>query len=138
MVHYVRTNREVEGKATRNKQQEDNVRSAELDFMLDLETLIKETAANPDLVELNCCNEDINTNQIPNNYKAVAKKLTHRWGIIMVDNRIVIPKSLRITALNALHFGHPGINKTCSDATIFWWPNMREDIKKMHSLPQPR
>ena len=44
----------------------------------------------------------------------------------MVDDRIVEPKSLRYAALNALHFGHPGINKMCSDAAIFWWPNMRE------------
>ena len=35
-VHYVRINRVVEQKATRNKQQEDNIRAAELDFMLDL------------------------------------------------------------------------------------------------------
>ena len=91
-VHYVRINRIVEQKAKRNKQQEDNIRSAELDFMLDLETFIKETAAGPDLIELNCCIEENNTEQIPQNYKTVAKKLTHRWGIIMVDDRIVIPK----------------------------------------------
>ena len=46
----------------------------------------------------------------------------------MVDDRIVIPKSLRYAALNALQFGHTGINKMCSDAMIFWWPNMREDF----------
>ena len=40
-VHYVRINCEVEQKATRNKQQEDNVRAADLYFMLDLETLIR-------------------------------------------------------------------------------------------------
>ena len=97
--------------------------------MLDLETLMKETTADPELIELNCCLEDNNTNMIPNEYRMVAKKLTHRWGIIKVDDRIVIPKSLRYAALNALHFGHPGINKMCSDA-IFWWPNMQEDIEK--------
>ena len=129
-VHYVRINRIVEQKAKRNRQQEDNIRSAELDFMLDLETLLKDTAADPDLIELNCCIEDNNLEQIPQNYKTVAKKLTHRWGIIMVDDRIVIPKSVRYAALNALHFGHPGINKMCNEAAIFWWPNMREDIEK--------
>ena len=98
--------------------------------MLDLETLIKETAADPDLNELNCCIEDNNLEPIPQNYKTVAKKLTHRWGIIMVDDRIVIPKSLRYAALNALHFGHSGINKMSNDAAIFWWPNMREVIEK--------
>ena len=94
-VHYVRINRVVEEKAKRNKQQEDNNRSAELDFMLDLETIIKETAADPDLIELNCCIEDNNLEQIPQNYRTVAKKLSHRWGIIMVDDHIVVPKSLR-------------------------------------------
>ena len=48
----------------------------------------------------------------------------------MVDDRIVIPKSLRYAALNALHFGLPGINKMCNGAAIFWWPNMREDFEK--------
>ena len=48
----------------------------------------------------------------------------------MVDDRNVIPKSLQYAALNALHFGHPGINKMRSDAAIFLWPNMREDIEK--------
>ena len=134
-VHYVRINRVVETKAKRIKQQEDNVRSAELDFMLDLETLIKETTAEPELIELNCCLEHNKTKMIPNDYRTVAKKLTHRWGIIMVDDRIVIPKSLRYAALNALHFGHPDFNKMCSDAMIFWWPNMRED---MLSLPKRR
>ena len=67
-------------KATRNRQQEYNIRSAELDFMLDLETLIKETAADPDQIEGQCCLEDNNTLAIPEDYKHVAKKLTHRWG----------------------------------------------------------
>ena len=129
-VHYVRINRIVEKKTKRNRQQEYNIRSAELDFMLDLETLIKETAADPDLIELNCCIKDNNLEQIPQNYKTVAKKLTHRWGIIFVDDRIVIPKSLRYAALNALHFGHPGIIKMCNDAAKFRWPNKREDIEK--------
>ena len=129
-VHYVRINRIVEQKAKRNRQQEDNIRSAELYFMLDLEILIKETTADPDLNELNCCIEDNNMEHIPQNYKTLAKKSTHRWGIIMVDDRIVIPKSLRYAALNGLHFGHPRINKLCNDAAIFRWPNMREDIEK--------
>ena len=60
----------------------------------------------------------------------MAKTLTLRWGIIMVDDSIIIPKTLRYAALNALHFGQHGINKMCSDATTFYWPNMREDIKK--------
>ena len=95
-----------------------------------LETLIKETAADPDLIAVECCIEDNNTQAIPEEYKQVAKKLTHRWGIRMVDDRIIILKSLRYAALNALHFGHPRKNKMCNDAVIFWCPNMRADIEK--------
>ena len=82
--------------------------------MLDQETLIKETAADPDLIEVQCCIEDNNTQAIPEKHKQVAKKLTHRWGITNVDDRIIIPKSLRYAALNALHFVHTGKNKMCN------------------------
>ena len=98
--------------------------------MLDLETLIKETAADPDLIEVHGCIEDNNIQVIRKDYKQVARKLTHCRGITMVDDRIIIPKRLRYAALNALRFGHPGINKMCNDAVIFWWPNMRADIEK--------
>ena len=120
----------IEPKAPRNRQQEDNIRSGELDFMLDLETLIKETAADPDLIEVQCCIEDNNIQAIPEDYKQVARKLTHRWGITMVNARIIIPRSLRYAALNALRFGHPGTNKMCNNAVIFWWLNMQADIEK--------
>ena len=129
-VHYVRINRVVEQKATKNKLQEDNIRAAELDFMLDLETVNKETATDPELIEVNFCLEENNSHHFLHDYKTVAKKLTHRWGIVMVDDRIIIPKTLRYAALNALHFGHPRSNKMCSDAGIFWWTNMRTDIVK--------
>ena len=72
-VHHVRINRVVEQKTTRKKQQGDNIRAAELDFMLDLETLIKETAADSDLIKLNCCLEENNSNQIPHDYRTVAE-----------------------------------------------------------------
>ena len=90
-VHYVRINRVAEQKVTRNKQHDDNVRAAELDFMRDLDTLITETAADPDL-ELKCCNKN-NFNQITNEYKSVVRKLTHRWGITLVDDRRIVTKT---------------------------------------------
>ena len=115
-VHYVRKKprRRREGKTKQTARA-----SAEVDFLLDLETVTNETAADPYIIELNCCIGGNNTSQIPDDYKTVAKKLTHRWSIIMVDDRIIIPKTLRYATLNALHLGHPGINKMCCNATIF-------------------
>ena len=56
-VRYVRINRVIENKAVRNKKQVDIVRAAKLDFMLALETSIKETTADLDLIEVQCCSE---------------------------------------------------------------------------------
>ena len=91
---------------------------------------MRETAADPALIELQCCLEKNKPLQIPEDYKQVAKRPTHRWGITMVDDRIIIAKSLLYAVLNAVQFGHPGIKKMCSDATIFWWPNLWADIEK--------
>ena len=65
-VHYVRINRVEEKKATRYRQQEDNIGSAELDFNLDLETLIEQPHADPDLMDLQCCLEDNKSRTIIN------------------------------------------------------------------------
>ena len=74
-LHYFSINRVVEKKAVRHKEQEDNVRAAELNFMLDLKTLNKETsAAEPDLIELNYRLKDNQFSQISND-KTEAKKL---------------------------------------------------------------
>ena len=125
----VRINRVLEKKATRNKQRERNVRAAELGLHSRPTTLIKVTAAEPDLIELNCCMKDNNFNRIPNEYEFTARKVTQRLGIKLVGDRIIVPQTLRYAALNALHFGKPGNNKICTDATIFW-SNMRADIEK--------
>ena len=52
----------------------------------------------------------------------------------MVDDRIVVPQSLRYAALNALHSGHPGVNKMCSNAVIFWRSNMLEDVARKSKI----
>ena len=51
--------------------------------------------------------------------------------VLKVEDRIVIPKSLRQGFLQELHRSHPGIEKTRSLArSIVYWPNMDEEIKK--------
>ena len=49
--------------------------------MFYLEPVTKETAADLHLVELQCCLEDNNMQLIPEDYKQVAKGLTHRAGV---------------------------------------------------------
>ena len=84
--------------------------------MLDLETLINETATTRlDQTQLLHRGQQYQSN-------TVAKKLTHRWGKIVADDLIIVPKTLRYAAFKALHFAHPELNKICNDAAVFWWP----------------
>ena len=81
-VNYERINRSVEKKAARNRKQEHAIYfwSSEKDFMVNLQTLIKEADADPDLIELQWCLEENNSQQILNDSKQVAKKLINRRG----------------------------------------------------------
>ena len=47
----------------------------------------------------------------------------------MLQNRIVIPTSLRPAVLQHLHSSHPGVQAMLSRATqTVYWPNFRRDI----------
>ena len=58
-------NKIVENKLSRNKTQEDTLRTAELDSMLDMETLIKETSADPDHIKIQIGIEENTTREKP-------------------------------------------------------------------------
>ena len=117
-------------KCPKVRSNEEQCQGSRTKLQLDLETQIKEAAANPNLTELNCCLEHNNNSQIPNDYKTLARKLIHQWGVIVVDDRMIGPKRLRYAALNALHFGHPRINKTCNDGALIWLLSKRADNEK--------
>ena len=96
---------------------------------MDLKTMIAKTAIDPELtrVRTRLRREDCET--IPDGYRTVFDKLSIRWGLVFVDDQLVIPIDLRRRLLEILHFGHSGITKMMSEAKIFWWPNMMKDIE---------
>ena len=55
-------------------------------------------------------------------------------GIVLKDQRILVPIVMRSTILEKLHQGHPGIEKTKQRAsqTVFW-PRINEDIENLVS-----
>ena len=61
-------------------------------------------------------------------------ELSENYGIILNDQRILIPLALRRNTLDKLHQGHQGIEKTKQRArqTVFW-PRINEDIEKLVS-----
>ena len=67
---------------------------------------------------------------IPEEYLAHKKKLSSRFGLVFIEDKIIVPENLRTTIISLLHKGHPAINKMSLAARHFWWPRMTEAIQK--------
>ena len=128
IIEYLQINKIVGIPNKKSTGMEDNLRDSEMKFMTDLRSLIKETNRDRDLIATIIGLENKDENSIPET-TADSKQLNTRWGIVFLDDRIIIPTGMRDNVLNALHFGHPGESKMLADSKIFWWPGMADDIK---------
>ena len=108
---------------------EENKKKAEINFMLDLKTLISKTAIDPEMTRVRTSVRREERDSAPEGYRAVFDKLSVRWGLVFVDDQIAVPIDLRRRPIEILHFGHSGITKMLSDAKIFWCPEVRKDIE---------
>ena len=99
-VKYIQINHIV-GKLTSNKKiPEEHIKKAEFEFMMDLKTLITKTAIDPELI---CVR-----NSMRREDRTVFDKLSIRWGLVFVDDQIVVPIDLGRTP-RYHHFGPSGI-----------------------------
>lgn len=78
-----------------------------------------------------------NKNNLSSEVK-VFYKLKHQLyvkdNILFFDNKIVVPKSLRMNMLKLIHEGHFGIEKSKSLARgIFYWPGLATELEKFIS-----
>nr|XP_022899872.1 uncharacterized protein K02A2.6-like [Onthophagus taurus] len=71
-------------------------------------------------------------NKIPEQlkrYHKYANKLKIEKNLLVYEDRIIIPKTLRRKSLEAIHKGHQGINKCLGRAReTIWWPGIRSHI----------
>ena len=75
-------------------------------------------------------------------------ELTIYDDLVLRQDRIIIPNSMKQETLHKLHEGHTGINAClCRARTVVYWPNMTVDIKRYveecgicttFSIQQPR
>ena len=97
--------------------------------MMDLKTLISKTATDPELTHVRNIMRREDRGITPNGYKPVFDKISIRWGLVFVDDQIVVPIDLRRRLLDILHFGHADMTKMEMEAKIFWWPKKKSDIE---------
>ena len=90
---------------------EQAVRETEKNFSTDLQLLMTETTNDPTLLKTLVCLERQQHELIPEKYQTHKKKLSSRFGLVFIEDKIIVPKILRTTIISLLHKGHPAINK---------------------------
>ena len=69
--------------------------------------------------------------QISQEYERYLEYLYIQEGVIMYQDRVIMPKSLRKIALTNLHAAHQGVSTMELRASkIMFWPGMTDDIKR--------
>ena len=64
--------------------------------------------------------------------KGSADLLSEKNGMVLMNNRLYIPKKMRTQMLGRLHAGHQGIVKTYRRSQdSIWWPTIRREIMDM-------
>ena len=109
---------------------EQAVRETEKIFSTDLQLLMTETTNDPILLKTLVCLERQQHGLIPEEYQTHRKKLSTRFGLVFIEDKIIVPKNLRATVISLLHKGHPATNKMTLAARHFGWPRMTEAIQK--------
>ena len=89
-----------------------------------------ETTNDPILLKTLVCLERQQHELIPEEYQMHRRKLSSRFGLVFIEDKIIVPKNLRATVISLLHKGHPAINKMTLAARHFWWPRMTKAIQK--------
>ena len=63
--------------------------------MLDLKTLISKTAIDPELTSVRATMKREDRDTTPDGYRSVFDKLSIRWGLVFMDDQIVVPVDLQ-------------------------------------------
>lgn len=95
-----------------------------------VENILKSQEAEEDLQEIKNAlgNKEL---QIASEYKRFHESIYLSKGLLIHQDQFVVPKSLRLSVLDAAHTGHPGRNTMIrSISRYLWWPKLAKDVEK--------
>ena len=126
------------GNLTTNKKvTEENNKKADFEFMLDLKPLTSKTGIDMELTRVRSSMRRRDRETAPDGYKPAFEKLFIRWGLVFVDDQIVVAIDLRRRLLDILHFEHSGMTKMETEDKVFSWPEKQNDIEtKVKTAPR--
>ncbi len=91
---------------------------------------IEETDRDPELNFMKQAILDKNAHQIPAAYKLYENELTVSVGLLFVDGKIVVPKTLREWVMQVAHGDHASLHKMVDITEHVFWPGMKRDREK--------
>lgn len=109
---------------------------------LSWDVIAKHTASHPDMQMLLSCihsgfQENHRFDPAIKPYWQYHHALYELDGVILYDDRVVIPPNLRSSVLQTLHSAHQGVSSMEARArcTVFW-PGMTADIHQIRDMPR--
>ena len=103
-AHYVQIN-QIFGAVTEGKKAtEETVIKAEMDFMLDMKSLIAKSATDAELNRIKLALTREHRSMAPEHYRQQFENISTRWGLTFVNDEIIIPTELQKKLLETLHF----------------------------------
>ena len=132
-AHYIQINHIV-GKLSGNKKiTEDAIKKAEFEFLLDLKTLISKTAIDPELIRVRASMRREDRDTTPDGYRPVFDKLSIRWGLVFMDDQIVVPTTRYSAFRSRRHDKDDSGSENLLVAGL--QPGYRKQSQGLHRLP---
>ena len=127
-AHYVQIN-QLFGITKGNNVTEKIINRAEMDFMLDLKSMTAKSATDAELnrVKLPLNREDCT--MAPKQYRQQFEKLSVKWELTLLNDKIIVPNECRKRLLDMLHLGHAGTIIMTGEAKFFDGQTSTEILK---------
>ena len=123
----------------KNEKTVEVIKKAEKDFALDLPLLVDETARDVKNLNTRAAIEKQQLESIFYPYRPHRLHLSTRFGLLLYNDKLVIPESMRSTIIAMLQQRHTSIAKMDQLAEASWWPGMHREIQeKAETCPSRR
>ena len=127
-VHYIQVNHKSEKPRISNADAEEQLKKAEFNFMVDLQTLIRTISVDWKLLQLRNFLRVDQKERAAEKFSPVFIELLRQFSLKLAGNKIVIPKDLKKQMVDALYFAQPGSLKMLAKSNIYWWARFQKDI----------